>query len=271
MGQKVDPRAFRLGHLRGWNSLWFASKNEYRAQLLEDLKIRKYLKKQLKTAGVNQVDIDRQPNAVSIIIYTSRPGIVIGRGGAGIEEVRNHINTIVSPGTKISVDVHEIRHPDMYAQLIAGQVAEQLEKRMSFRRVLKKTADRVMGANEVQGVRIRVSGRLDGADMSRTEQIALGKIPLHTIRADIDYATAEAVTTYSTIGVKVWIYRGEVLNMDEAMEKQRRLQQQAKEGRSHRRRQGGRPSRNAMTRGARPHRGARSGAPTRSSSRAAAK
>ena len=248
MGQKVDPRAFRLGILRGWSSLWFSNKNKYGDHLVNDLKIRRLLEKRLRTAGVAKIEIDRQPGGVSIMLYSSRPGIIIGRGGAGIEELRKDLGKLMPPNTKVSVDVHEIRQPEKHAALIAQQVAEQLEKRISFRRILKKTIERVMATPGVQGVKIQVSGRLDGADMSRREWLSDGKIPLHTIRADIDYARATAFTTYSAIGVQVWLYRGDVLQTDDAMERERRERDRARSSRRGNGRPGGR---NAAGRGAR--------------------
>lgn len=223
MGQKVDPRAFRLGILRGWRSVWFAySKKQYRDQLISDLKIRELLDKRVRTAGVAKIDIDRQAGVMSIVIHTSRPGIIIGRGGMGIEQLRTDIAKLLPQGTRLELDVHEIRQPERHAALVAQQVAEQLEKRISFRRILKKTIERVMAAPGVQGVKIMLSGRLDGADMSRREWLSAGKIPLHTLRADIDFAKANAYTTYSVIGVKVWLYRGDVFKADEVLEQERR-------------------------------------------------
>ena len=231
MGQKVDPRAFRLGILRGWRSLWFASKGQYRDNLVSDLKIRKLLEERLRTAGVSKTDIDRQPGGVSIIIYSSRPGIIIGRGGAGIEELRKDLAKMLPQGMKLNVDVHEVRNPERDAALVAHQIVEQLEKRMSFRRVLKKTLERVMQTEGVQGCRIQVSGRLDGADMSRREWVSDGKIPLHTIRADVDFAKKDAHSTHGLIGVKVWVYRGDVLRTEDAKERERREQERARSGR----------------------------------------
>ncbi len=223
MGQKVDPRAFRLGILRGWRSVWFSpGRTSYRTQLISDLKIRRMLEKRVRTAGVAKIDIDRQAGVMSIVIHTSRPGIIIGRGGQGIDLLRADIAKLLPQGTRLELDVHEIRNPERYAALVAQQVAEQLEKRISFRRVLKKTIERVTAAQGVQGVKIMVSGRLDGADMSRREWLVSGKIPLHTLRADIDYAQANAYTTYSVIGVQVWLYRGDVFKTDEMLEKERR-------------------------------------------------
>ncbi len=212
MGHKVNPISFRINVNKPWKSRWFSEK-DYAKKLREDIEIREGLKKQLKPAGIKEVEIERAPNAVRIIIHTSKPGVIIGRGGAGINLVRDKIKEKLQKGEKnkiqVDLDVKEVRFFEESAVLVAQNIAEQLEKRTSFRRALKSTIDQVMKRPEIKGAKIMVSGRLNGAEMSRQEWLAKGGIPLHTIRADIDFGKAIAYTTYGTIGVKVWIYKGE--------------------------------------------------------------
>ena len=212
MGQKVNPNGFRLGISKNWKSRWFTEKN-YQERLREDIEIREGIKKQLKNAGIKEVEIERSPNSVRIIIYTSKPGIIIGRSGAGANLIREKIQQKLQREQKskmtVDLDIKEVRHFEESASLVAQNVAEQLEKRVSFRRTLKATIDQVMKRPEILGAKIMVSGRLNGAEMSRTEWIAKAGIPLHTLRANIDFARAIAYTTYGTIGVKVWLYKGE--------------------------------------------------------------
>jgi len=213
VGQKTNPIGFRTGINKPWKSRWFSEKS-YKKRLKEDLEIREGIKKQLKGTGIKEVEIERAPNAVRIIIYTSRPGVIIGRSGAGVNMIREKIQEKLRKGEKaevnVDLDVKEVRYFEESAVLVAQNVADQLEKRTSFRRALKATMDQVMKKQEIKGAKIMVSGRLNGAEMSRREWIARGGIPLHTIRADIDFGKAVAYTTYGTIGVKVWIYKGEV-------------------------------------------------------------
>lgn len=213
MGHKVNPIGFRVSINKPWKSRWFSGK-DYQKRLKEDLEIREGIKEQLKGAGIREVEIERAPNAVRIIIYTSKPGVIIGRSGAGVNLIREKIQAKIQKTEKskinVDLDVKEIRYFEESAVLVAQNVATQLEKRVSFRRVLKSTMDQVMKRPEIKGAKIMISGRLNGADMSRREWIARGGIPLHTIRADIDFGKAIAYTTYGTIGVKVWIYKGEV-------------------------------------------------------------
>jgi len=212
MGQKVNPIGFRIGVNKPWKSRWFSEK-DYKKRLREDLEIREGIKKQLKGAGIREVEIERSPNAVRIIIYTSKPGVIIGRSGAGVNLIREKIQEKLRKSTKakvnVDLDVKEIRYFEESAILVAQNVADQLEKRVSFRRALKATMDQVMKRPEIKGAKVMVSGRLNGAEMSRREWIARGGIPLHTLRADIDFGKAIAYTTYGTIGIKVWIYKGE--------------------------------------------------------------
>lgn len=213
MGHKVNPISFRINVNKPWKSRWFSSK-DYDKKLREDIEIREGIKKQLKSAGIKEVEIERAPNAVRIIIYTSKPGVIIGRGGAGINLVRDKIQQKLQKNEKnkiqVDLDVKEVRFFEESAVLVAQNVAEQLEKRTSFRRALKSTMDQVMKRPEIKGAKIMVGGRLNGAEMSRQEWLAKGGIPLHTLRADIDFGKAIAYTTYGTIGVKVWIYKGEI-------------------------------------------------------------
>jgi len=210
MGQKIHPVGFRLGVTAGWKSRWFDSRN-FRKTLREDIELREFIKSKWKAAGIAEVHIERSANVLRIIIETSRPGVLIGRGGTGVEDLTRVMKARFFRGrrTDIKVDVREIRNPDGNASLVAQQVAEQLEKRMPFRRVLKGTIDAVMKQRDVKGAKIEISGRLGGAEMSRREWTSKGEIPLHTLRADIDFAKAEARTTYGVIGVKTWINKGE--------------------------------------------------------------
>jgi len=210
MGNKVNPKSLRLGITTTWKSRWYGTKDAYVQQLKEDVMLRRALMKKYRHAAVADVEIERRGNDVNVIITTARPGVLIGRGGSGIEDVSAFIKKEVFPGQKIviKVEVREIRQMEENAALVAQNVAEQLEKRMPFRRVLKSMLDQVEKTRGVQGVKISVSGRLNGAEMSRTEWLSRGQIPLHTLRADIDFARDVARTTYGAIGVKVWIYKG---------------------------------------------------------------
>ncbi len=207
MGQKTNPYGFRLGIIRSWKSRWYSEK-EYASRLQEDLRIRKYVKSRLNHAGVSSIEIERRSNRVNILIATARPGIVIGKKGAEIENLKKDLVKFTTK--ELSINIIEIRRPETDAQLTAENVAMQLERRIAFRRAMKKTvlSSMTLGA---KGIKIQVSGRLGGAEMSRTEWYREGRVPLHTVRADIDYGLAEARTTYGIIGVKVWIYKGEVL------------------------------------------------------------
>ena len=211
MGHKVNPTGIRLGITTGWQSRWFGSKKTYREQLRKDVEIRGLITKNWKQAAIAGVHLERSANAVRIIIHTSRPGVLIGRGGTGIEDLTRAIKKRFFAGKKVDLklEVQEVKHAEENAKLVAQQVAEQLEKRIPFRRVLKSMLDQVEANKGVQGVKIEIAGRLGGAEMSRREWLSRGKIPLHTLRADIDFARAEAYTTYGVIGVKTWIYKGE--------------------------------------------------------------
>jgi small subunit ribosomal protein S3 len=211
MGNKVHPTGIRLGITTNWQSRWFESKKTYREQLRKDIEIRELIVSKWKAAAIAGVVIERSANSIRLIIHTSRPGVLIGRGGTGIEDLSRAIKKRFFAGKKVElkVEVQEVKNAEMNAMLVGQQVAEQLEKRMPFRRVLKGMLDQVEGNKEVLGVKIEIAGRLGGAEMSRREWLSRGKIPLHTLRADIDFACTEARTTYGVIGVKTWIYKGE--------------------------------------------------------------
>ena len=207
MGHKVHPIGFRLGVIFGWQSKWYSDRH-YRDLIHEDLAIRTYIAKTLRDAGVSRVEIDRNANIVLVTIHTARPGIVIGRGGQKVDELRQKLETL--SGRRVRVNIVEIRQPELDAALVARSVAEQLERRVSHRRAMKQAVTRTMQRGS-EGIKIIVGGRLGGAEMSRRETEKSGRVPLHTLRANIDYGTAEAHTTFGRIGVKVWIYKGEIL------------------------------------------------------------
>jgi small subunit ribosomal protein S3 len=206
MGHKVNPRSFRLQIDKNWQSRWFASKG-FATNLVEDLNIRKAVEKKVgKRASVAEIVIERSPNAVNVQIFTAKPGVVIGRGGSGIEELKKTLAKMTKSPIKISIE--EVKRPETSAVLVAENIASQLERRIGFRRAMKMTAENSMKSG-IKGIKIGVSGRLNGAEMARREKVSLGSVPLHTLRADIDYGFALAHTTYGVIGVKVWIYKGD--------------------------------------------------------------
>ena len=207
MGQKVNPHGLRVGIIKDWDSKWYAE-GEFSDFLVEDYKIRKYLKKKLYSAGISKIEIERQSDRVKVIIYTAKPGVVIGKGGAEIEITKAELAKLTDK--KVLVDIKEIKRPDKEAQLVAENIALQLENRVSFRRAMKSCMRNTMRTGAL-GIKTMCSGRLGGADMARTEFYSEGTIPLQTLRADIDYGFAEANTTYGKVGVKVWVYKGEVL------------------------------------------------------------
>lgn len=219
MGQKVHPKGLRLGIIKSWDGRWYADRG-YSELLHEDILIRRFIKEELADAGVSQIEIEKTANRVKVIIHTSKPGIVIGRRGAGVDELKVKLEKLVNslgekgPGKltkkQVQVSIQEIKQPDLDAKLVAKNVAAQLAKRFPFRRAMKQAIDRSLRAG-AKGIKIACSGRLGGAEIARSEGQKAGKIPLHTLRADIDYALTEAFTTYGQIGVKVWIYKGEVL------------------------------------------------------------
>ena len=207
MGQKVNPLGLRVGIIRDWESKWYAGK-DYADLLLEDVKIRDFLKERLKDAAVPTIEIERAANRINVTIHTAKPGMVIGKGGTEVENLRQLLTKMT--GKKVHINISEVKNPELSAQLVAESIAQQLERRISFRRAMKQAIQRSMRQG-AKGVKTLVSGRLGGAEIARSEGYSEGTVPLHTLRADIDYGTAEAHTTYGRIGVKVWIYRGEVL------------------------------------------------------------
>ena len=208
MGQKVNPHGLRVGVIKDWESRWFADDENFSDNLVEDYKIREFLKKKLYHAGISKIEIERTNDRVKVLVYTAKPGVVIGKGGAEIEKLKGELAKYSTK--KVLVDIKEVKRPDNDAQLVAENIAQQLENRISFRRAMKSCMGRAMKAG-AKGIKTSCSGRLGGADMARTEFYSEGTIPLQTLRADIDYGFAEADTTYGKLGVKVWIYKGEVL------------------------------------------------------------
>ena len=211
MGQKVNPHGARVGVILDWSTKWYAGKKDFSNNLVEDYNLRKMLKgkKELENAGISRIDIQRTASKVHVIVYTAKPGVVIGKAGAGVEALKKEIETFT--GKQVALDIIEIKNPDTDAQLVAENIAQQLEKRISFRHAMKQTIGRAMKAG-AKGIKTTVSGRLGGADIARSEGYHEGSIPLQTLRANIDYGFAEAKTTYGRIGIKVWIYKGQVLN-----------------------------------------------------------
>ena len=211
MGQKVNPIGLRLGINRTWDSRWYASRNEYAKLLHEDLKIRAYLRKRLAQAGVSRIVIERPAKKARVTIHTARPGVVIGKKGADIEVIRKDLQKMT--GNELSLNILEIRKPEIDAQLVAENITQQLERRVAFRRAMKRAVQAAMRLG-AEGIRINCSGRLGGAEIARIEWYREGRVPLHTLRADIDYGESTAFTTYGTCGVKVWVFKGEVMEHD---------------------------------------------------------
>ncbi len=207
MGQKISPTSFRLSVNKDWKSRWFSAK-KYPQFLKEDVAVRKFLEKKLKNMSVDKVEIERSPDVLSIVISTARPGLVIGRGGTGIEDLRADIAKLIKRKTAVRLDVQEFKSPETSAKIMAEQITEQVEKRLPYRRILKQTLAKIMANRDVKGAKIRMSGRLDGKEIARTEHLEEGSLPLQTLRAVIDFAEATAYTTYGTVGVKVWIHKG---------------------------------------------------------------
>ncbi|MGL5245534.1 MAG: 30S ribosomal protein S3 [Sarcina sp.] len=209
MGQKVHPHGLRVGVIKGWDAKWYADKKNFADNLIEDCKIREFVKKDLFTAGISKIEIERAAKRVKLNIYTAKPGVIIGKGGSGIEKLKVKLANIIAE-KNVLINIVEVKNVETDAQLMAENIAAQLEKRISFRRAMKQTIQRAMKSG-AKGVKTACSGRLGGAEIARTEQYHEGTIPLQTLRADIDYGFAEADTTYGKIGVKVWVYNGEVL------------------------------------------------------------
>ena len=220
MGQKINPTGLRIGVIKDWESRWYADKATFAETLIADHKVRSYLLKSLNSAGVPKVEIERDPKRVRINIHCAKPGMVIGKGGAEIEKIKATCKKMLGPGKDVYINIVEIKQPDLNAQLVAEKIAQQLEKRISFRRAVKQAIGATMRLGAA-GIKIQCGGRLGGAEIARSETYKEGTIPLQTIRADIDYGFAEAKTTYGRIGVKVWIYKGEVLH-DNTATRQRR-------------------------------------------------
>ena len=236
MGQKVHPNGLRVGIIKDWNSRWFAEKKDFGDLLVEDNKIRKLVKKEVFLSGVSKIEIERASNRIKVTVFTAKPGMVIGKSGAGVESLKEKIEKMTDK--KTIVNVEEIKNRDVNAQIVAEDIAAQLERRVSFRRVMKQAMGRTMRAGAL-GIKTAVSGRLGGADMARTEGYKEGNVPLQTLRADIDYGFAEADTTYGKLGIKVWIYKGEVLpGMKEAKLPERKVQKRDNKKRTNKKNQG---------------------------------
>jgi small subunit ribosomal protein S3 len=210
VGQKVHPHGFRVGVIKDWDAKWYADKKSFSDNLIEDIKIRNFIKKRLFSSGISKIELERASKRIKINVYTAKPGLVIGKGGQGIDALKKEVEKLVADRT-ISINIVEVRSADGDAQLIAESIAAQLVKRISFRRAMKQSIQRAMKSSGVKGIKTACAGRLGGAEIARTEQYHEGTIPLQTLRADIDYGFAEADTTYGKIGVKVWIYKGEIL------------------------------------------------------------
>lgn len=208
MGQKVNPHGLRVGIIKDWSSKWYSSKKEFSDLLIEDNKIRDYVKDKFYTSGIAKTEIERAANRIKVSIYTAKPGMVIGKGGSGVEELKTELESMT--GKNVFVNIIEVKVPELDAQLVAENIASQLERRVSFRRAMKQSIQRTMRSG-AKGIKTMVSGRLGGAEIARSERYSEGTIPLQTLRADIEYGFAEADTTYGKIGVKVWIYKGEIL------------------------------------------------------------
>lgn len=236
MGQKVHPNGLRVGIIKDWNSRWFAEKKDFGDLLVEDNKIRKLVKKEVFLSGVSKIEIERASNRIKVTVFTAKPGMVIGKSGAGVESLKEKIEKMTDK--KTIVNVEEIKNKDVNAQIVAEDIAAQLERRVSFRRAMKQAMGRTMRAGAL-GIKTAVSGRLGGADMARTEGYKEGNVPLQTLRADIDYGFAEADTTYGKLGIKVWIYKGEVLpGMKEAKLPERKVQKRDNKKRTNKKNQG---------------------------------
>lgn len=208
MGQKVSPLILRVGYIENWRSLWFAEKKEYAKNVIEDYRIRKFIKERFEQAAISKIIIERLADKIKVIIYTARPGVIIGRRGADIDRLRADLSKITPK--EVAIDPREVKNPSADAQLIAQNIAFQLEKRVAFRRAMKRSIDQAFSAG-VQGIKIKCSGRLNGAEMARSESYLVGKLPLQTLRAQIEYGYCDSLTTYGIIGIKVWVYKGDFI------------------------------------------------------------
>lgn len=209
MGHKISPTSLRTGINKDWMSRWFGGR-KYSLFLKDDVTVRAFLDKKLKNTGIDKVEIERGTDMLNVIIYTARPGLLIGRGGGGIEDLKNSIQKLLKNRVAIRIEVQEIKNPESSARIMAESIVEQIEKRVPFRRIMKQALSKMMANKQTKGAKVQIGGRLDGAEIARTEHLEEGNLPLQTLRADIDYARATATTTYGTVGVKVWIYKGEV-------------------------------------------------------------
>ncbi|MEI7036040.1 30S ribosomal protein S3 [Fulvimonas yonginensis] len=241
MGHKVHPTGIRLGIAKDWNSKWYANKGEYAQYLAADLKVREMLRKKLAQAGISKIQIERPAKTARVTIHTARPGVVIGKKGEDIEKLRKEVSDLM--GVPAHINVNEVRKPEIDAQLVAESIAQQLERRIMFRRAMKRAVGNAMRLGAL-GIKINVSGRLNGAEIARSEWSREGRVPLHTLRADIDYGFAEANTTYGVIGIKVWIYKGEIFDLAaassaESKDEQSQPRREGGEGRREARREGG--------------------------------
>ena len=240
MGHKVHPTGIRLGIAKDWNSKWYANKGEYAQYLAADLRVREMLRKKLAQAGISKIQIERPAKTARVTIHTARPGVVIGKKGEDIEKLRKEVSKLM--GVPAHINVSEVRKPELDAQLVAESIAQQLERRIMFRRAMKRSVGNAMRLGAL-GIKINVSGRLNGAEIARSEWSREGRVPLHTLRADIDYGVAEAKTTYGIIGIKVWIYKGEIFDLAAASAESKDDQSQSRreggEGRRESRREGG--------------------------------
>ncbi len=239
MGHKVHPTGIRLGIAKDWNSKWFANKGDYAKYLVADIKVRDMLKKKLAAAGISKIQIERPAKTARVTIHTARPGVVIGKKGEDIEKLRKEVSDMM--GVPTHINVSEVRKPELDAQLVAESIAQQLERRIMFRRAMKRSVGNAMRLGAL-GIKINVSGRLNGAEIARSEWSREGRVPLHTLRADIDYGFAEAKTTYGIIGIKVWVYKGEIFDLSQ-------VNQESKEEQSQPRREGGEGRRDARREG----------------------
>jgi len=209
LGQKISPTSLRIGINKDWASRWFGGR-KYRGYLRDDLKVRAFLEKKLKNMGIDKVELERGTDSLNVIIHTSRPGFLIGRGGTGVEELREKIRNLLKRKIAIRLEIQEIKNQEISAKVMAESMVEQVEKRIPYRRIMKQTLAKIMANRQVKGAKLMMGGRLDGAEIARSEHLEEGSLPLQTLRADIDFARGTAGTTYGTVGVKVWIYKGEV-------------------------------------------------------------
>lgn len=208
MGQKISPHSFRVGITKDWSSRWVGNR-KYTQYLKDDLVVRNFLSKRLKNMSVDRIELERGTDSLNTIIYTARPGLLIGRGGGGVEDLKNSIQKLLKNKVSIRVEIQEIKNPEASAMIMAEVMTDQIEKRIPFRRVMKQTLAKIMANKQVKGAKIQIGGRLDGAEIARSQHLEEGNLPLQTLRADIDFAKATAITTYGTVGIKVWIYKGE--------------------------------------------------------------